>query len=117
MDKAGNSTTHKMLLKLARQDEKMAKNQPHKSFLLQMISSVKCRMQYTTEYIKNMTIFELIHDLNRLNIIVQADAALSGAYSGFCDVSKMDKKILDWTRDISEELKNNNKTILNEGAN
>jgi hypothetical protein len=33
------------------------------------------------------------------------------------DTKKMDKTVLDWTRDISEESKTNNKTILNEGAN
>ena len=55
--------------------------------------------------------------LNRLNIIVQADAALSGCYSGFCDTKRMDKSILDWTRDITEETNKNNKTVLKEGAN
>jgi hypothetical protein len=74
-------------------------------------------MGYDMGYIKNMGIYELIDDLNRLNIIVQADAALGGMYSGFVDTKKMDKTILDWTRDITEESKTNNKTVLNEGAN
>ena len=58
-----------------------------------------------------------MNQINRVQIIVQADAALGGMYSGFVDTKKMDKTILDWTRDITEESKTNNKTILNEGAN
>jgi hypothetical protein len=58
-----------------------------------------------------------MNQIARTQIIVQADAALGGMYSGFVDTKKMDKTVLDWTRDISEESKTNNKTILNEGAN
>ena len=95
----------------------MAQNKPYKSFLKNIISPVKCRMGYTMDYIKNMGIFEIMDDLSRLNVIVQADAALGGCYSGMCDTRKMDKKILDWTRDTSEETNNNNKSVLKEGAN
>ena len=64
-----------------------------------------------------MVLYEFMNQINRVQIIVQADAALGGMYSGFVDTKKMDKTVLDWTRDISEESKTNNKTILNEGAN
>ena len=117
VDKAGNAITRKILIDEDRKAAQRNKDKPHKSFLRTVISSVKCRMGYDMGYIKNMGIFELMDDLNRLNIIVQADAALSGMYSGFVDTSKMDKTILDWTRDISEDVKTNNKTILKEGAN
>lgn len=115
--KAGNEITRKQLIRLARQDAQMAKNKPHESFLRPVISAVKCRQGYSMDYIREMGIFELMDDLSRLNVIVQADAALGGMYSGFVDTKKMDKTILDWTRDISEDSKSNNKTILNEGAN
>jgi hypothetical protein len=68
-------------------------------------------MGYTIDYVKQMGIFEFMSDLSRLNMIVQADAALGGMYSGFVDTKKMDKTILDWTRDMTEET--NNKNLAN----
>lgn len=117
VDKAKNEITRMVLIDDERKAAQRNKDKPYKSFLKSVISSIKCRMGYTMDYIKNMGIYEIMDDLNRLNVIIQADAALSGCYSGFCDTSKMDKKILDWTRDITEDTQKNNKAILNEGAN
>jgi hypothetical protein len=93
----------------------MAQNKPSKSFLKPIISAVKCRMGYTMDYIKQMGIFELMDDLSRLNVIQQADAALGGAYSGMVDTRKMDPKIFDWTRDITDDKHTNSKQTINEG--
>ena len=101
--KAGNEITRKQLIRLARQDAQMAKNKPHESFLRPVISAVKCRMGYSMDYIRDMGIFELMDDLLRLNVIVQADAALGGMYSGMVDAKKMDKTVLNWTRNIVED--------------
>lgn len=116
VDKAGNEITRKILIDEARKDAQRNIDKPFKSFLRPIISAVKCRMGYTMDYIRSMGIFELMDDLSRLNIVVQADAAMTGMYSGFVDTKKMDKTILNWTRDITEDTQNN-KTILNEGAN
>jgi hypothetical protein len=64
-----------------------------------------------------MGLYEFMNQINRVQIIVQADAALSGMYSGFVDTKKMDKTVLDWTREITEESSTKGKTILKEGAN
>jgi hypothetical protein len=117
VDKAGNDITKMVLLRVARDDAKKAANKPYKSFLTPLISAVKCRMGYTVDYVKSMNIYEFMSDLSRLNVIQQADAALSGMYSGFVDTKRMDKTVLDWTRDITEESNTKNKTILKEGAN
>lgn len=109
--KAGNEITRKQLIRLARQDAEMAKNKPHESFLRPVISAVKCRQGYSMDYIKQMGIFELMDDLSRLNVIVQADAALGGMYSGFVDTKKMDKTVLNWTRNIEDDAKDNGKAI------
>lgn len=101
--KAGNELTRKQLIRLARQDAEMAKNKPHESFLRPVISAVKCRQGYSMDYIRDMGVFELMDDLARLNIIVQADAALGSMYSGFVDTKKMDKTVLNWTRNIVED--------------
>ena len=117
VDKAGNEITKMMLIKVARDDAKKAADKPYKSFLRPLISSVKCRMGYTIEYVKNMGIFELMDDLSRLGVIVNADAALSGSWSGMVDTKKIPKETFDWTRDITEDIQKNNKTVLKEGAN
>ena len=109
--KAGNEVTRKMLIRLARQDAEMAKNKPHESFLRPVISAVKCRQGYSMDYIREMGIFELMDDLSRLNIIVQADAALGGMYSGMIDTKKMDKTVLNWTRNIVEDDNDKGKAI------
>lgn len=109
--KAGNEITRKQLIRLARQDAEMSKNKPHESFLRPIISAVKCRQGYGIDYIKQMGIFELMDDLSRLNVIVNADAALSGMFSGFVDTKKMDKTVLNWTRNIEDDEKDKGKAI------
>lgn len=109
--KAGNEITRKQLIRLARQDASMAKNKPYESFLRPVISAVKCRMGYSMDYIRGMGIFELMDDLSRLNVIVQADAALGGMYSGMVDTKKMDKTVLNWTRNIVDDDNDKGKAI------
>ncbi len=117
VDKAGNSMTHKVLLNLARQDAKMDQNKPYKSFLLPLVSSLQGRQKYTKDYIRSMGIYEFMNQINRAQIIVQADAALQGSWSGMVDTKKIPKEVFDWMKDISDEQSKNNKSILKEGAN
>ena len=117
VDKAGNAITRKVLIDEDRKAAQRNKDKPYKSFLVPLVSSLQGRQGYTKDYICDMGLYEFMNQIARTQIIVQADAALGGMYSGFVDTKKMDKSVLDWTRDISEESKANNKTILNEGAN
>lgn len=117
VDKAGNEITRKILIDEDRKAAQRNKEKPYKSFLVPLVSSLQGRQGYTKDYICKMGLYEFMNQINRVQIIVQADAALGGMYSGFVDTKKMDKTVLDWTRDITEESKTNNKTILNEGAN
>lgn len=117
VDKAGNAITRKVLIDEDRKAAQRNKDKPYKSFLVPLVSSLQGRQGYTKEYICNMGLYEFMNQINRVQIIVQADAALGGMYSGFVDTKKMDKTILDWTRDITEESNTKNKTILKEGAN
>ena len=117
VDKAGNAITRKVLIDEDRKAAQRNKDKQYKSFLVPLVSSLQGRQGYTKDYICNMGLYEFMNQIARTQIIVQADAALGGMYSGFVDTKKMDKTVLDWTRDISEDSKSNNKTILNEGAN
>ena len=117
VDKAGNAITRKVLIDEDRKAAQRNKDKPYKSFLVPLVSSLQGRQGYTKDYICKMGLYEFMNQINRVQIIVQADAALGGMYSGFVDTKKMDKTVLDWTRDITEESKTNSKTVLNEGAN
>ena len=103
VEKAANEFTKKFMIDEDRQKILHNAKQPYKSFLKPLISSVKCRMGYTLDYVKNMGLCEFFDDLSRLQIIVNADALLQGSYSGFCDTSKIPKKHFDWCREITVE--------------
>lgn len=117
VDKAGNALTRKILIDEDRKNAERNKDKPYKSFLVPLVSSLQGRQGYTREYICNMGLYEFMNQINRVQIIVQADAALGGMYSGFVDTKKMDKTVLDWTRDITEENSTKGKSIVKEGAN
>lgn len=102
VEKAANEYTKKILIDEDRQKIEYNSKQPYKSFLKPLISAVKCRQGYTLDYVRNMGIVEFMDEVNRLQIIVNSDALLQGAYSGMVDTSKIPKKDFDWLRDISK---------------
>ena len=103
VEKAANEFTKKFMIDEERQKLKHNAKQPYKSFLKPLISSVKCRMGYTLDYVRNMGLVEFFDDLNRLQVIVNADALLQGSYSGMVDTSKIPKKHFDWCREITTD--------------
>ena len=104
VEKAKNAITKKVLIDEDRRNIERNKDKPYHSFLMPMISSVKVRQGYTLDYVKNEGLVEFFDEVNRLQIIHNADALLSACYSGFCDTSKLDKKQLNWMRDLNEEI-------------
>lgn len=102
VEKAANEFTKKFMIDEDRQKKTYDSKQPYKSFLLPLISSVKCRMGYTLDYVKNMGLYEFMDDLKRLQIIVNSDALLQGSYSGMVDTKKIPKKEFDWCREITK---------------
>lgn len=105
VEKAANEFTKKFMIDEDRQKLAHHAKQPYKSFLKPLISSVKCRMGYTLDYVRNMGLCEFFDDLSRLQIIVNADALLQGSYSGMVDTSKIPKKHFDWCREITTDKK------------
>ena len=102
VEKAANEFTKKFMIEEDRQKIAYNQKQPYKSFLRPLISAVKCRQGYTLDYVKNMGLYEFMDDLNRLQVIVNADALLQGSYSGMVDTSKIPKKNFDWCREITK---------------
>lgn len=101
VEHAKNKTTKRVLIELDRQQIAMNANKEYKSFLLPLISSVKCMMGYTKDYILNEGLSEFMDDVSRLQIIYNADHLLAGAYAGTIDMKKINKKELNWLREIS----------------
>ena len=97
---AKNKYTKQILIDEDRRNIELNKDKPYKSFLTPLISSVKVRMGYTKEYVRNMGIYELTDDIARLQIINNADALLRGMYGGMIDTKKIDKSELNWMKEI-----------------
>ncbi|MGN5456805.1 MAG: hypothetical protein ACI4XN_12490 [Candidatus Kurthia intestinigallinarum] len=100
VEKTESKTVKKWLIEEDRNRIKNAQNKPFKSYLLPIISSVKVKQGYTKDYMRNMGFYELMDEVERLNIIVNSDALLHGMYSGMIDTKKIDKKELNWMREL-----------------
>lgn len=105
---------HDMAIEMEREEMKTNAEKPYKSFLWPLISSVKARQGYTKQYILDMQIYELVHEANRLQIIVQSDALLQGSYSGMVNTKKIPKESFNWMRDIKSDKHSGQE--LNEGT-
>lgn len=100
VEKTKSKTVKKWLIEEDRNRIKNSQNKPFKSYLLPIISSVKVRQGYTKDYIRNMGFYELMDEVERLNIISNSDALLHGMYSGMIDTKHIDKKELNWMREL-----------------
>lgn len=82
-----------------RRKREFNKDKPFKSYLLPLISAVKVRQGYTKDYVRNMGLYEFWDDLNRLQIMYNADHLMDGIYSGGIDAKKIKKEELNWLRE------------------
>lgn len=113
-DRTKSKFVHDMAIEMEREKLEINAKKPYKSFLWPLISSIKARQGYTKQYVLDMQIYELIHEANRLQIIVQSDALLQGAYSGMMDTKKINKEQFNWMRDIESDKHSGQK--LEEGT-
>ena len=101
IERAANKTTKQILIDEDRMRIQTNKEKPFKSYLLPLISSVKVRMGYTKDYVRNEGFVEFFDDVSRLQIIHNADHLLSGCYAGTIDMKKINKADLNWVREIN----------------
>lgn len=104
-DRTKSKFVHDMAIEMEREEMELNAKKPYKSFLWPLISSIKARQGYTKQYVLDMQIYELVHEANRLQIIVQSDALLQGSYSGMVDTKKIPKDQFNWMRDIDTDKK------------
>lgn len=103
VEHAANKRTKMILIDEDRRNIELNKNKPYKSFLTPMVSAVKVRMGYTKDYVRNMGIVEFMDDVQRLQIINNADALLHGMYSGMIDTKKINKNEINWMRELDKD--------------
>ena len=102
-DRTKSKFVHDMAIEMEREEAEINAKKPYKSFLWPLISSVKARQGYTKQYVLDMQVYEIVHEANRLQIIVQSDALLKGSYSGMMDTKKINKELFNWMRDIDTD--------------
>ena len=104
VEKAGNATTKKVLIKEDEDRHKYAaKNtKGFKSTLTPLISSLVNRegFKYTYDTVMAMKFGQFMDAAARLQMIVATDQLIQGIYAGNVDMKQIDKKRLDWTREI-----------------
>ena len=100
VEKAANKITKRILIEEDRKKIELNKDKPFKSFLLPLISAVKVRQGYTKDYVLNMGYCEFMDDVARLQVIHNADHLLSACYAGTIDMKKIDKKSLNWMKEL-----------------
>ena len=100
VERPANKMTRKILIEEDRKNKMISKDKPFKSYLLPLISSVKVKQCYTKEYVLNMGYVEFINDVNRLQVINNADHLLSGVYAGTIDMKKINKSELNWMKEL-----------------
>jgi hypothetical protein len=99
-EKAKGKRAKQAMVDEDRRNRELNQDKPFRSYLLPLISAVKVKQCYTRDYIRNMGLYEFFDDLARLQVINSADHLLSGMYCGMADLSKVDKKELNWLREL-----------------
>ena len=83
----------------------MKKNKGYKSMLLPLVSSCINHpgFKYKLNELREIGIVQFMDSVQRLQIYESTVALNSGMYSGMCDLSKVDKKLFNFMRDIDEK--------------
>ena len=82
----------------------MSKNKKSKSMLLPLVSSCINHpgFKYKLNELREIGIVQFMDSVQRLQIYESTVAINSGLYSGMCDLSKVDKKLFNFMRDIDD---------------
>lgn len=99
---AGNEATRQMMIEMALEDLAIAQKKQYKSSLKAIISTLfnSPGFKYNLEEIRNMKFCAFMDSVSRIQIIRSSDALLRGCYSGMIDTKKINKKDLNFMRDI-----------------
>lgn len=103
VDRAGNEHTKQILIDLNRSDLQEANDKKDKSasHLRTLVSAMVMYPGFKYDYqsVQNITYYQLLDAVQRSQIYTSSIALLQGAYSGMCDMSKVDKAKFNWLRE------------------
>lgn len=99
---AGNAMTKTIMIDDDRARKKLNANKPWKSTLLPLISSMvnSSGFKYDIQGVRQMPLFAFMDSVARISTIQSSNLLLQGAYAGHVDLGKINKKTLDWSRDL-----------------
>lgn len=101
VDKAGNESTKKYLLKKARKEAKNS-DKEYKSSLAPLVSSmVNCsEFKYNHKDVWDLNIYQFMDSVKRVQKIKDVNNIMFGIYSGNVDSKKISKDTLNWLGEI-----------------
>ena len=106
VEKAKGKATKEAIIDEDRMNLEMEtkKNKKSKSMLLPLISSCINHpgFKYKLNELREIGIVQFMDSVQRLQIYESTVAINSGLYSGMCDLSKVDKKLFNFMRDIDD---------------
>ena len=102
-DVPATKNARKVMIELAKQDALIAAKKPYKSNLRNLISGMvnSGMLQYNLQEVFDLTIYQFMDSVHRVQAIKQADAMLHGIYGGMVDATKLtNKDELNWLRSL-----------------
>jgi hypothetical protein len=105
VEKAKGKSTKEWIIEEERMNLEKAKKESSKSTLLPLISSCVNHpgFKYKLNELREVGIVQFMDSVQRLQIYESTIALNSGMYSGMCDLSKVDKKLFNFMRDIDDK--------------
>ncbi len=101
VDKAGNESTKRYLLKKARKEARNTNKEYHSTLAPLVSSMVNCsEFKYNHETVWNLNIYQFMDSVKRIQKIKDVNNVMHGIYSGNVDSKKISKDTLNWLGDI-----------------
>ena len=102
VEHAASKIVRDILLAEDRKKLQKLKDTPHESQLLPLVSSlINCsEFKYGLNEVRSMPMYAFMDSVMRVQVIKSTTALLNGCYSGMIDTSKINKKELNWMRDL-----------------
>lgn len=102
VEKAATKTVKQILINEDRAKRNLNKDKPFESILFPLVSSLvnTAEFKYGVDEVRNMSLYAFMDSVTRIQLVKSSDALLKGCYGGMIDTSKINKKDLNWMRDI-----------------
>lgn len=105
VEKAKGKSTKEWMIEEDRMNLLKDQEKGYKSMLLPLVSSCINHpgFKYKLNELRDIGVVQFMDSVQRLQIYESTVALNSGMYSGMCDLSKVDKKLFNFMRDIDDK--------------